>query len=146
MKKLRAIVVDRKSLTRAEAITFRYLCEGYSRVEIADKKRFRSLSTINRQVESIALKLDAHSHAEIVGTAVALGMVRYEFRETHGLLTNAFVILLMLNITSGHIDLRRFISMPSPQPIQTPRGPRSPRPLRIIRYNGRTLRTGRQFP
>jgi len=146
MKKLRAIVVDRKSLTRAEAITFRYLCEGYSRVEIADKKRFRSLSTINRQVESIALKLEAHSHAEIVGTGVALGMVRYEFRETHGLVTNLFVILLMLNVTAGHIDLRRIMGQPGPHPIQTPRGPRSPRPLRIIRYNGRTLRTGRQYP
>lgn len=146
MKKLRAIILDRKSLTRTEAITFGYLCEGYTRVEIAHKKRRRTLSTINRQVESIAMKLDAHSHAEIISTAVALNMVRFEFRQPQGLITNLFVILLMLNVTSAHFDLRRLMSIPGPHPIQNPRGPRSPRPMRAARFNGRTLRTGRQYP
>lgn len=131
-KKLRAIVINRGPLSRQEANTLKYLAEGYTRQEIAKFKLFKSPSTINRYVESIALKLDCHCTAEIVSTAVALEMVRFEFRAKHQLATNLLVCLLMVNITAGHLDLRR--------------GPRSPRPVRTVRVSSRLNRTQRQYP
>ncbi|MCX4187191.1 LuxR C-terminal-related transcriptional regulator [Methylophaga sp. OBS4] len=131
-KKLRAIIIERGPLTRQEANTLRYLAEGYTRSEIASIKLFRSPSTINRHVESIALKLDAHCTAEIVSTAVALEMVRFEFRTKHHLASTLLLCLLMVNITAGHLDMRR--------------GPRSPRPVRTVRVSSRLTRTQRQYP
>ena len=131
-KKLRAIIVNRGPLSRQEANTLRYLAEGYTRSEIATIKMFRHQSTINRHVESLALKLDAHCHAEIVSTAVALGMIQYEFRVKHHLASNLILCLLMLNVTAGHLDMRR--------------GPSSPRPVRTVRVSSRLTRTLRQYP
>ncbi|WP_289284103.1 MULTISPECIES: LuxR C-terminal-related transcriptional regulator [unclassified Methylophaga] len=132
MKKLHAVVIDKGPLSKTEAITLGYLCEGYTRIEIAEQKRFRSRSTINRQVESIAYKLEARNQAEIVSTAIALNMVRLEFREPHSLLKKLLLVLVMTNITAGHIDMRR--------------GPRAPRPVRTVRVTSRVLRTARQYP
>lgn len=131
-KKLRAIIVEQAPLTNQEAKTLRYLAEGYTRLEIAGTKLFRSPSTINRYVESIALKLDAHCTAEIVSTAVALGMVRFEFRGKHYLARNFLLCLLMANVTYGHMDMRN--------------APRSPRPARTMRVSSRLNRTQRQYP
>ena len=131
-KKLRAIIENRGPLSRQEANTLKYLAEGYTRQEIAKFKLFKSTSTINRYVESLALKLDSHCTAEIVSTAVALGLVRYEFRVKHQLATNLILCLLIVNITASHVDLRR--------------GPRSPRPVRTMRVSSRLTRTQRQYP
>ena len=131
-RKLKAIIITRGPLTRQEAKTLGYLCEGYTRQEIAVSKLFRSPSTINRHVESIGIKLDAHSSAEIVSTAVALGMVRFEFRQRLHLASKFMVVLLLVNVTTSHIDMRR--------------GPRSPRPVRTVRVSSRLNRNQRQYP
>lgn len=132
MKKLRAHIVRPGPLTKTETKVLRYLCEGYTRNEIAMRKLIRSTSTVNRHVESIALKLEAHCHAEIVSTAIAAGMVLLEFREPEApLITKLMLVLLMFNVTSSHVDMR---------------GPRSPRPQTTYRASAKLSRTSRQYP
>lgn len=132
MKKLRAHIVRKGPLTNTEARVLRYLCEGYTRNEIAVRKMVRSISTVNRHVESIAFKLEAHCHAEIVSTAIAAGMVQLEFKEPQAsLITRLMLVLLMFNVTSGHVDMR---------------GPRSPRPQTTYRASSKLSRTSRQYP
>lgn len=131
MKKIRAHIVRLGPLTKAEARVLRYLCEGYTRNEIA-LLMHRSASTVNRHVENIALKLEAHCHAEIVCTAMAAGMVRLEFREPMApFISRLMLSLLIFNVTSGHVDIR---------------GPRSPRPQSTYRASAKTSRTSRQYP
>lgn len=132
MKKLRAQIVRLGPLTRTEGKVLMYLCEGYTRNEIAMRKMFRSPSTVNRHVESIAFKLEASCHAEIVSTAYAAGLVISEFRDPQApLLTKLMLVLLMFNVTSGHVDMR---------------GPRSPRPQTSYRASAKLSRTSRQYP
>lgn len=132
MKKLRAEIVRLGPLTKTEGRVLVYLCEGYTRGEIAKRKMFRSISTINRHVESITLKLEASCHAEIVSTAVAMNLVYVEFREPQApLLMRLMLVLLMFNVTSGHVDMR---------------GPRSPRPQTTYRASAKLSRTSRQYP
>lgn len=132
MKKLRARVVRLGPLTKTESRVLKYLCEGYTRNEIAVHKLIRSPSTVNRHVESIALKLEARCHAEIVSTAIAAGMVLLEFREPDApLITRLMVILLMFNVTGSHIEMR---------------GPRTPRPQTSYRATAKLSRTVRQYP
>ena len=132
MKKLRAHIVRPGPLTKTETKVLRYLCEGYTRNEIAMRKLIRSTSTVNRHVESIALKIEAHCHAEIISTAIAAGMVLLEFREPEApLITKLMLVLLMFNVTSSHVDMR---------------GPRSPRPQTTYRASAKLSRTSRQYP
>ncbi|WP_366856992.1 helix-turn-helix transcriptional regulator [Methylophaga sp.] len=132
MKKLRVEIVRLGPLTKTEAKVLRYLCEGYTRNEIAFTKLTRSPSTINRHVESIALKLEASCQAEIVSTAYAAGLVVSEFRDPQApLLMRLMLVLLMFNVTSGHVDMR---------------GPRSPRPQTTYRASAKLSRTSRQYP
>ena len=133
MKKVTATVIRRGPLTKTEGRVLRYLCEGYTRNEIAVLKMVRSTSTVNRHVESIALKLESHSQAEIVSTAIAAGMVHIEFREAvPALLARCLLILIMFNVTAGHIDYRQ--------------APRAPRPVRTYRTSVRLMRGQRQYP
>ena len=133
MKKVIATLVQLGPLTKTEARVLRYLCEGYTRGEIAVLKMVRSPSTVNRHVESIALKLDAHSQAEIVSIAIAGGLIYVEFKESvPPLLARCLLILLMFNVTAGHIDYRS--------------APRAPRPVRTYRTSTRLLRGQREYP
>lgn len=108
----------------------RYLCEGYTRPEIAAHV-FRTPSTIGSQIESIARKLSAHSAAEIVSTAVAAHLVRIEITDEHTLFQRLVAVLLMFNVVGGHIDMRR--------------PPRTPRPVARIRLNTRAVRNQSRF-
>lgn len=133
MKKLHITLLKRGPLSEKEAVVLVYLCEGYTRQEIADKPPKRSISTINRQVESIALKLECHCHAEIVSTAVALNLVKIEMVEQHSLFAQCLICLLIaLNASGGNVDMRR--------------GPASPRPIRTARASNRTSRNTQQYP
>lgn len=132
MKKLHATVLKNGPLTDKEMAVLCYLCEGCTRTEIALLKLHRSISTINRHVEHIAEKLESTSTAEIVSTAVAAGLVRITVDYSTSLAEKFVVVLLMLNVTSGHLDARR--------------GPQSPRPARTMRAGTRLNRTGRQYP
>lgn len=132
MKKLRVTLLKQGPLTKQEAIVLVYLCNGYSRQEIADKPPQRSISTINRQVESIAYKLEAKCQAEIVSTAVALKLVKIEVCPTHSLFAKSLVVLLVgLNVSGGNVDMRR--------------GPVAPRPIRTARTSNRTNRNVGQY-
>ena len=98
IKKIKA-VVNAKGMSKGEAVTLAYLAEGYTRPEIA-KKINKSLSMVNRYVENLAVMFDAHSHAEIVSTAIALGVVRLELRDerwlSHIVLSLFFVMATSL--------------------------------------------------
>lgn len=132
MKKLHVALLQQGPLTAKEARVLRYLCLGYSRLEIANEQPQRSESTINRHVESIAYKLDAHCQAEIVSTAVALGLVKIEIDQHHSLFSKMVIaVLLVFSVFGGNVDMRR-----SP----------TPRPIRTARTSNRTNRSTDQYP
>tara|TARA_R110002050_G_scaffold57423_3_gene128921 strand:+ start:73967 stop:74443 length:477 start_codon:yes stop_codon:yes gene_type:complete len=130
MHKLLATSIKQGSLTPKEAVVLRYLCEGFLRKEIADKVK-RTESTVGKQIESIAAKLECHCSAEIVATAVALGLVEISVTRDHGLFIKFLSALLIINFTAGHIDMRR--------------GPQAPRPARTLRTAGRAGRQNNRF-
>ena len=129
MHNIHAAIIKPGPLSAKEAVVLRFMCEGYCRKEIAGLV-FRSVSTVGTQIESIAEKLDCHCAAEIVATAVAAGLVTIEITNEHGLFMKFMIILLLVNITSSHMDLRR--------------GPRSPRPVRTMRASSRLVRRQEQ--
>ena len=96
--RIHADIVDKGILTPREAEILRYLCEGLMRKEIA-KQLSRTPSTVSRHIESIALKLEAHSTAEIVAKAVAKGMVQLSLK--------LLLVAVMVGCTYGDIDIRR---------------------------------------
>ena len=131
MSHLHASILKRGPLSPKEAVVLRYLCEGYHRQEIANIIN-RTVSTISKQIESIAFKLDCHSAAEIVGTAVALGLVKIDVIHEHNLFIKFIAcFLIVINISSGGVDMRR--------------GPRSPRPVRTRVTASRVVRHQNQY-
>jgi len=130
MHKLLATSIKHGPLSPKEAVILRYLCEGYLRKEIAARV-FRTPSTVGKQIESIAGKLECRCSAEIVATAVALGLVNVEVTHDHSLFIKCLALLLIMNFTAGHIDIRR--------------GPRAPRASRTLRMAGRTGRQNNRF-
>jgi len=127
MKNIKATVIKPGPLSPKEALVLGYLCEGYSRKEIAEQI-CRSESCINRRVESLADKLSSHSTAEIVATATALNIVRIELkRGTRGFFSQFVILLLCFNFVFGFSGLR----------------PRSPRPIRTQNV-ARLVRASRQ--
>lgn len=125
MKKITAVIISTGPLSRREAVILRYVCEGYCRQEIADLV-CRTVSTVGKQIESIAGKLDCHSAAEIVATAVAADLVRIEISQEHSWFIKCMAVVLMLNITASHVDMRF--------------GPRAPKPIRTTRVSNRLVR------
>lgn len=131
MTKIKAHILKEGLVSSKESAVLRYLCEGYMRKEIA-LRMCRTQSTVNRHIESIAKKLDCHSAAEIVATAVAVELVKIEITHDHNLFSKFILIFLMCNFTAAHLDFQRT--------------PRSPRPLRTTRVSSRLVRGQRQFP
>lgn len=136
MKKISVTLKKRGILSKKEADVLLLLCKGMTRQEIANDF-YRSLKTINAQVESISRKLECHSTAEIIATAVGSDMVLIEISHTpsHGY-KFVMLLLMMLNIQpflTGDInsDMRR--------------GPRSPRPVNSMRLSGRFVRATKQL-
>ena len=129
MANIKVSVIDLGRLSPKEAVILAYLCKGYMRKEIA-LRVCRTPSTVGKQIESIARKLDCHNAAEIVATAVGADMVKITITHEHSLFMKMICVLLMMNITSSHIDLRR--------------APRSPRPMRSMRTNARVARYQRR--
>lgn len=111
-ERITATVLKRGNLSPAEAKVLRFLCEGYHRKEIA-LKLFRATSTVNRHIESISKKLDAHCQTEIVVLAVASGMVSVNTSDSykqHVLVLIALVIFMQI-----------FIESPKRRPPRSPR-------------------------
>lgn len=98
--KLTAEIINHSIFTRSECRVLTCLCQGMSRQEIACLL-CRSYSCISKQIESIAIKLDAHSAAEIVCKAVAKGIVTITFK-------CLLPIMLIISMTAGlNEDVRR---------------------------------------
>lgn len=74
-------LLDKKSLTMKEAEVLKLICRGFTRPEMA-AITFRCVGTVSRHVEKIAIKLDAHSAAEIVAKAIAMGIVSISLKIT----------------------------------------------------------------
>lgn len=129
MSKINAHILKQGTLSPKESVILRHLCEGYMRKEIAFRV-CRTPSTVDKQIESIMEKLDCHCAAQVVATAVAAGLVEITISHEHSLFIKMVCVLLMINITSSHLDLRR--------------APRSARPLRSMRTSARVVRTVRQ--
>ena len=130
MCKLTVKVLKRGPLSPKEAVILGYLCQGYMRKEIA-LRVCRTPSTVGKQIESILEKLECHCAAEIVATAIAAEMVEVTINHEHSLFMKIVCVLLLVNITASHMDLRR--------------GPRSPRPMRTSsRVNSRVVRQIKQ--
>ena len=136
MKKISVTLISRGLLSNKEAQVLLLLCEGMTRQEIADEF-YRSLKTINAQVESISRKLDCHSTAEIVATAVGNNMVLIDITYSQSSAYKFIMLLLvMLNILpflNNDLD------------IEMRRAPRSPRPVRSMRLSGRFVRGNKQI-
>ncbi len=105
MKKIHASIIYQGPLTTKEGVVLRYLCEGYLQKQIA-LKIFRTQSTVGKHLESISKKLDCHCAAEIVSTAIAMGLVKVEIRQKHHITVKCLIIAIVLNSTSGNIKLR----------------------------------------
>lgn len=82
MKKIKAHILEKGPISSKELVVLRYLCEGYMRKEIA-LRVCRTMSTVGKQIESISRKLECHSAAEIVATAVGSGLVKIEITQEH---------------------------------------------------------------
>jgi len=127
MKNITAELIKPGPLTPKESNVLRYLCEGFSRKEIARAVN-RSESCISTQVESIASKLHCHSAAEIVATASALNMVNITIRKSEShYFEKIMIVFLVANILLGAGGPR----------------PRAPRPLRTQNV-ARLVRASRQ--
>jgi hypothetical protein len=112
---------------------------AYSRKEIANDLGLH-ISTVNRYVESISEKLDSHSHAEIVSTAQALGLVSVTLHKDSPAWHQVLLMLLVFNSAQSHLS-QLFTEGVDGIP-ELLRGPRSPRP---IRTNQTTTRLARSF-
>lgn len=77
--KLHATITDNGPLTPQETKVLKLLCTGLLRKQIAYQLH-RSYGSVSKQIESIALKLNAHSAAEIVAKAVASGLVQISYK------------------------------------------------------------------
>jgi DNA-binding CsgD family transcriptional regulator len=88
---LTVLVLDAQDLTPRETAVLELLCQGHTRKEIA-RSRHRSYGTVAKHVESLARKLDAHSHAEIIAKAVAKGIVKLGLRMVVWLLVGLGVL------------------------------------------------------
>mgnify|MGYP000299188983 CR=1 FL=1 len=135
MKKISATLKSRGELTKRESQVLLLLCEGLTRQQIADQFH-RSFKTINSQVESIARKLECHSAAEIVATAVGYDLVAIHISHTQSALAKFITIFLML------LNLMPSFGMYLDSDVR--RGPRSPRPHRSARVSSRLVRIPRQ--
>jgi len=101
--KLQANIIKQGPLSRREATVLKLLCTGLLRQQIADTLH-RSYSSISKHIESIAVKLDAHSAAEIVSKAVALGLVDISIK--------ACLLIVFFNVMAINIDMRRPPKLP----------------------------------
>ena len=108
--KLHAEITDRGPLTNQELKVLKLLCEGRLRKEIAALV-FRSYGCVSKQIESIAQKLNAHSAAEIVATAVAKGLVKISLQ--------VFLCSITLGSLSSELDLRRPPRQPTVRTVRT---------------------------
>lgn len=79
MATLNVQLIDKRCLTTAEGSVLVLLCLGKTRKAIA-ALRNTSKKTIDAQIDSIAMKLDAHSSVEIVAKAVAKNMISISLR------------------------------------------------------------------
>lgn len=77
--KLQATITNNGPLTQQETRVLQLLCTGLLRKQIAYQLH-RSYGSVSKQIESIALKLNAHSAAEIVAKAVASGLVQISYK------------------------------------------------------------------
>jgi len=93
MKRLTAKIIQNGPLTDKEACVLRYLSMGYYRPEIA-LHLHRTLSTVSKHVENIAIKLDAHGSTEIVLVAEKMGLVEITITEYR--YQNLMLILLII--------------------------------------------------
>jgi DNA-binding CsgD family transcriptional regulator len=139
MSRLRARIVKLGHLTPKEGLVLCYLCRAYSRKEIATDLGLH-ISTVNRYIESISEKLDSHSHAEIVSTAQALGLVSVTLHKDSPAWHQVLLMLLVFNSAQSHLS-QLFTEGVDGIP-ELLRGPRSPRP---IRTNQTTTRLARSF-
>lgn len=121
MPKIHVKLIRKEGLSPAEGVVLRLVCHGLGRKEIANHLN-RSQSTVNSHVESIAEKLQCHSSAEIVATAVARRMVEIEMRSGPNPFTK--LILFCLFITGAGFDDQQI---------------RPPRPVRVARASIRTV-------
>lgn len=74
MQRITAKVIKNGPLTNREAQILKYMCEGFYCPEIA-ARLFRSIRTIEKHIENIAEKLDAHGSTEITLIVIELGLV-----------------------------------------------------------------------
>jgi DNA-binding CsgD family transcriptional regulator len=105
VKRIHANLLNPGPLSAKEAVVLRYICEGYTRNEIAGLV-FRSSSTISSQIDSIAQKLDCHSAAEIVATAFALGLVSITIDQNPSLLRRIVVLILIVSMVVAQFDIK----------------------------------------
>lgn len=117
MRRLKATIIKNGPLTNKEAEILRYLCMGYYRPEIA-LLLHRTLSTVSKHIEHIALKLGAHGSTEIVLIAEKQGLVDIK------LIHQKYQTLILLLLVVGQLF----------SPNLGRRPPQTPRPLtRLVR-------------
>ncbi len=63
------------ALNPLEQEAIRWLSNGYSIKEIADKKLFKSVESINLYIKSAKQKLQVRSRDQLIARAVLLGLV-----------------------------------------------------------------------
>lgn len=99
MKSLHAEIINPDPLTRSQSRVLVFICEGYTRKEIARLVN-RSYGCVSKQVEAIALKLEAHSAAEIVAKAVARQLIKLTLQ------------CVLLSVTLGAFSVNSDMSRP----------------------------------
>lgn len=96
-------VLAAQNLTKQELAVLALLCQGLTRKEIA-RRRHRSVGGVSHHIENIALKLEAHSQAEIVAKAVARGIVSLSLQVVVLLLVSFLAYSLATRSPPASID------------------------------------------
>ncbi len=98
MNKLNVTLLKCGPLTPRECDVLLLLGHGLLRKQIADQLN-TSINTVSRQIERIAIKLQSKCSAEIVSTAVGMGLISIKANKEHHFFTQFGVsALLLINI------------------------------------------------